>query len=317
VLVASAHSADGSGEAGTNHALRDGMKATGTRWVRWMRVLSLVWLTTSVLLAATALLLLYTDFGRRQLADAIEYAASDSIPGHMEIGRLTRVGFPTVVEDLRFFHPKGQEVLHVRHAEIDFNVADALLRGKLSFDRALAEGGRLLLSIDPDGRPSIEAALNFASHGPDTDPNGGLHYAMRNIRVKDLLLVMRFSEDSYRVRDVQGLVTIRREVTPGIRVELSGIAGRVEPDVASYRIRLDRVDGWVHGKSPHVLELRAATRVGDGGRMNARVSLFDREKTPVEVTLTPVEGVQSSILALLMYARGAFSSDLDIAVRDS
>jgi hypothetical protein len=195
-------------------------------------------------------------------------------------------------------------------------VADALA-GKLSFVRATADGGRLLLATDPDGRLAMEAAVNFPSHGIKTDPNGGLHYAMRDIHVRNFLLVMPMGKDRYRVRDVRGLVSIRREVTPGIRVELSDVAGKLEPEVAGYRIGLARVDGWVHGEERQVLELHAAANVGDGGKLKAHVSLFDREKTPVEVSLTPVAGVQSSILALLLYARGVFSSDLDIAVRDS
>jgi hypothetical protein len=140
---------------------------------------------------------------------------------------------------------------------------------------------------------------------------------MRNIEVRDFLLVMPLGKDRYRVQDVRGVVSIRRELTPGIRVELKGVSGKLAPDVAGYRIVLARVDGWVHGAERQVLELHAATNVGDGGKLKARVSLFDREKTPVEVALTPVQGVQSSILALLLYARGVFSSDLDIAVRDS
>jgi hypothetical protein len=278
--------------------------------------LFLTWLIVSTLLAVAALLLIYTEPGRRQLANAIEHFATRNIPGHMTIGRLTQVGSPTVVEDLRFFHPKGQEVLHVRHAEIEFDVADALA-GKLSFVRARAEGGRLLLATDPDGRLAMEAAVDFPSHGIKSDPDGGLHYAMRNIEVRDFLLVMPMGKDRYRVRDVHGLVNIRRELTPGIRVELANVSGKLEPDVAGYRIGLQRLDGWVHGAERQVLDLHAAAKVGDSGKMKARVQLFDREKTPVTVSLTPVQGVQSSILALLLYARGVFSSDLDIAVQDS
>lgn len=286
-----------------------------TKRKRWHRVS--LWLLAFVTVAPVAAMLVLscTDFGRRQTARAIETLVSRELPGHMEIGTLTRVGAPTVVEDLRFFHPSGREVLHVRHAEIYFDPLDAL-RGKLTFKRALARGGRLLLSVDPDGRPSIEAALDFPSHGTDPDPNGGLHYAMRDITVDGLLLVMRFSTESYRVRDVHGLVTIRRELTEGIRVELSAVRGPVEPEIAGQRVVLRRVDGWVHGKERQVIDLHADSAVGSG-RMTAHVALFDRDKTPVEVELKPLAGVQSTALALMLYAQSVFSGDLEIELLDS
>lgn len=282
-----------------------------TRAQRTARSVAAVLLAGALLLAVAIALLTVTPFGRRWLADGIEGVVSEEIPGRIVIGELERVGTPTIVHELQFFHPDGRLVLRVERAEIDFDVA-AAWDGKLAFDRATAEGGHLLISVDPDGRPSIEAALDFATHGVDPAPHGGLHYAMRDIHVERFELRLLLSKDaSYHVHGVRGQVAIRRELTSGTRVELRGISGVVREEVAGSKLRLARVDGWVHGKERKVLHLLAQTRIGDG-RMRARVGLFDRERTPVEIDLTPVEGLDSMFTALLVYARGLFSEDLDV-----
>ncbi len=84
-------------------------------------------------------------------------------------------------------------------------------------------------------------------------------------------------------------------------------------EVAGSKLRLLRVDGWVHGKERKIMQLIAHTRVGDG-RMDAKVGLFDRDETPVEIDLTPVEGLDSLFTALLVYAKQLFTDDIDVEV---
>jgi hypothetical protein len=276
----------------------------------------LVMLASMLGFVITLVLLTQTERGRRLLADGIERIASDEIPGWMKFGELERVGTPTIVRNLQFFHPDGRLVLLVKRAEVDFDLA-AVWAGKLAFDVAKAEGGHLLISVDRDGRPSIEAALDFPTHGVDPDPHGGLHYALREIEVEDFELRLRLSKDaSYHVHGVRGQVTIRRELTSGTRVELRGISGVVREELAGSKLRLMHVDGWIHGKERQVMQLRARTKVGDG-RMNAKVALFDRDETPVEIDLTPIEGLESLFTALLVYAKGLFTEDVDVELHDA
>ena len=287
-----------------------------TRARRIARRVLLVSLALLLGVVVASTLLTQTERGRALIADGVERIASDEIPGWMKFGELERVGTPTIVRNLQFFHPDGRLVLLVERAEVDFDLG-AIWSGKLAFDAAKAEGGHLLISVDPDGRPSIEAALDFPTHGVDPDPHGGLHYAMREIEVDHFTLRLLLSKDaSYHVHGVKGNVTIRRELTSGTRVELRGISGVVREELAGSKLRLMRVDGWIHGKERQVLQLLARARVGDG-RMNAKVALFDREKTPVEVDLTPIEGVGSMFTALLVYAQGLFSADLDVELHDA
>jgi hypothetical protein len=284
-----------------------------TRAQRIARGVIVLLLLSALTLVLALVMLTQTERGRRLVADRIERTASDEIPGWMKIGELERIGTPTIVHELQFFHPDGRLVLRVKRAEVDFDIG-AAWGGKLAFDRAKAEGGHLLISVDPDGRPSIEAALDFPTHGVDPDPDGGLHYALREIRVEDFALRVLLSKDaSYHMNGVRGEVAIRRELTSGTRVELTGISGVVREEVAGSKLRLLRVDGWVHGKERKVMQLLARAKVGDG-RMNAKVGLFDRDQTPVEIDLTPVEGLDSLFTALLIYAKQLFTDDIDVEV---
>jgi hypothetical protein len=267
-------------------------------------------------IAISLVVLTQTELGRRLLADGIEHVVSDEIPGWVEFGELERVGTPTVVRNLQFFHPDGRLVLLVRRAEVDFDVGSAW-SGKLAFDRARAEGGHLTISVDPDGRPSIEAALDFPTHGVDPDPHGGLHYAMHDIHVERFALRLLLAKGTrYHVDGVRGDVTVRRELTSGTRVEMSGVSGVVREEVAGAKVRLLNVGGWVHGKEPKVLHLLARTAVDDG-RLDAEVSLFDRNDNAVEIAITPVDGLDSMITALLIYARSLWEGDVEVELRGS
>jgi hypothetical protein len=269
-----------------------------------------------VAIAISLVVLTQTDSGRRLLADGVESVVSDEIPGWVELGELEHVGAPTVVHNLQFFHPDGRLILLVRRAEVDFDVS-GVWSGKLAFERARAEGGHLIISVDPDGRPSIEAALDFPTHGVDPDPHGGLHYAMHDIHVEQFGLRLLLSKGmSYHVDGVRGDVTIRRELTSGTRVEMSGISGVVREEIAGAKVRLLNVGGWVHGKEPKVLHLVARTAVDDG-RLDAELALFDRKDDAVELAITPVEGLDSMITALLIYARSLWEGDVEVELRGS
>lgn len=267
-------------------------------------------------LSISLVLVTQTERGRRLLADGVEHVVSEEIPGWVKFGELERVGTPTVVRNLQFFHPDGRLILLVQRAEVDFDLSSAW-SGKLAFDRARAQGGHLIISVDPDGRPSIEAALDFPTHGVDPDPHGGLHYAMRDIHVERFALLLRLSKGmSYHVDAVRGDVTIRRELTSGTRVEMSDVSGVVREQVAGAKVRLLNVDGWVHGKERKVLQLLARTKVDDG-HLDAKIGLYDRKETPVEIALSPVKGLDSMITALLIYARGLFEGDVDVELAGS
>jgi hypothetical protein len=97
---------------------------------------------------------------------------------------------------------------------------------------------------------------------------------------------------------------------------MSGISGVVREEIAGAKVRLLNVGGWVHGKEPKVLHLVARTAVDDG-RLDAELALFDRKDDAVELAITPVEGLDSMITALLIYARSLWEGDVEVELRGS
>lgn len=289
-------------ESDTDHGA-----AESTRARRALRVIGWVTALLAALLILVTPTLVWTAPGRRFVADRIETILSDQIPGFARIGVIERLVSPTVVRDLEFFHPGTRRVLHIERAVVDIDFS-AAFGGKLVFEHAEARGGTLSLWIDPDGRSSLEGA--FMSKTPD--PESDFRYALRDIAVEHLLVELDVTDgDPYRVREARGLVDIERMTTDGVRVDLNAISGHVSPRFAGMPVRLMRVDGWVHGKMPQVLKLWARTRVGDG-KLNAQFNLFDRDKTPVEVSLQPIEGSSADLAALVAYAGSQLSSDVKV-----
>jgi len=239
-----------------------------------------------------------TDWGRRRAADGLEHLVSDNIPGKMLIGRLERVGMlELLIRDLEFIHPDGTTVLHLDEADVDLDVA-AMFRGRLAFHRASVSGGRILFEPQPDGRLSLEAALDSPASG-SSDPMGGLHYDMRRIHVQNLNVVLRLSgKETLRLRDTQGFVAIWRETTPGVRVRLERIEGQFDHELLGADVKLLQADGLVRGKDERLIDLQLHLLIADK-RLAGELTVFDRERPPAaELTLHTDGSVETSLVAM-------------------
>jgi len=257
-----------------------------------------------------------TEAGRSFTARRIERLVTSQIPGRFTIDKITRLGWGTLeASEVRFYHPDGRCVLRVKEAEVDLELADAL-NGRLSFESAVARGGFMLFSSDPDGRLSFEAALDFPPKpGEASVPTSGLHYNMRNMRAESFELVLKLGDTfDYRVVDVNGLITVRRIDTPGTQVLLADIRGRVQQEVAGARVRIKQLDGKITGKARQVVALTTTLRIADGD-LSVSLGYFDRAKHKVELRVLKKEGVAATTLTWLVEAVAGVSSD--IRVEDS
>jgi hypothetical protein len=277
-----------------------------------MRVL-LALLLLSALLTVALAVFFGSDRGRSFARTQIEKAVSGNIPGSFRIGSIEEFGPGLVVaKDVRFYHPNGKVVLHAVHAEV---VPDLLmaLRGRLGFERAAVDGGFIVLSIDPDGRLGMEAAVDAPSKpGEPDDPYGGLHYALRSMHMQHFTTVLALSSaQTYKVKNTTGFVGIRRIETPGIQVTLEHVAGHVEPDVVGVDVSFTSIDGWAYGKERHVahfdVKLNAAS-----GKLDATLDYFDRPKTPLEIKLHKTKGLQATLLSWVLRAGDVFSTDVQV-----
>jgi hypothetical protein len=286
----------------------------------WIKVGLIVMGLLAVLSLGASLLLTSTTGGRRWVADKIEQIVSDNVPGSLKIGELVDLGPPLVAKDVRFFHPDGRVVLHCKDAEIVLDIMQAL-RGRLAFERAAVDGGRILLAMEKDGRVALEAALSEPSKpgGPPSDPHGGLHYALQSMHVQNFELQFKAAgAPSYTLHGVEGFVGVRRIESSGTYVTLEKVsAKRVEPGLLGAKTALKQVDGWVHGKEKHVLHLDAATVIGSGS-LDARVDMYDRKKTPIEVVIKQSQGTAGDMVSsLLDLGSSLFGEDaLKVEVKD-
>lgn len=286
------------------------MRAVKRVMRRWAVITASLLGGSIALMVAAACYLMLTQSGRRTTADMIEAVVSDQIPGSISIGRIEQIGRTTYGSDLVLRHPDGREVVRIKRAAIDFHFA-SFLRLDLGVHRARLENSRLSLWIGPDGRSSIEAALDFPDRVAVGDESP-FHYWLHDIEVRDSLVVLRLSKDTtYRIQDARGRVEVSR--ARGVMVDLSNISGRVKPTLVGMDLRLLDVDGWIRGSQRQVLKLTARARVGDGD-LRAKIALFDRNKTPVEVSLDRIDGSDASIAAALVYAKGQLTDDVDITL---
>jgi hypothetical protein len=90
----------------------------------------------------------------------------------------------------------------------------------------------------------------------------------------------------------------------------------VEPGLLGAETSLKRVDGWVHGMEKHVLQLDAALGIGEGS-LDAIVNFYDRDKTPVEVTVKQSEGLAADLISgLLDLGSSLFGDTVKVEVED-
>jgi hypothetical protein len=253
-----------------------------------------------------------SESGKDWIKGRLERVVSANIPGKLRIGRILELGPPLIAEDVRFYHPDGRIVLVADHAEVAPNLLLAL-RGRLGFERAAVDGGRILLSPDPDGRIAIEAALDAPSKpGEPSDPNGGLHYALQSMHVQHFRVEAKLSDlADFKVDGVEGFVGVRRIESSGTQVILDRISGRVTPGLLGKRTELKQVDGWIHGKEKHAAQLTAATRIGSGD-LDAKIDVYDRDKDPVEIQIKRSSGAGDLVSSVMHFADGLFGDTLAV-----
>ena len=285
------------------------------KFLRWVTAIWLAFTLTGIIVA---LWLSQTQSGRDTAARLIERVVDEEIPGSMSIGTIETFGTPTIVRKLQFRDPSGALVLEADRAAIDFDLS-TVLEGKLSFNSAHVQGGRVFVAIAPSDRTTIEEALSAPVPEPDPDPHGGLHFAFRNITVEGVQLMFKGStesKDAYRIRGIKGKVDILREDTVGAYVLMTHVSGKLQEKLAGMEVELVSVTGWVHGAEKQVLNLHALAHVS-GAPLNAHIKYFDRDKKPVEIELSKTNGLAAELTALMVYFGSMTTDDLEVRLVDS
>lgn len=275
-----------------------------TRFRKLLRAYLIINTLIGVIGLAVGYYVANTDSGRQWFGRTLTQAASDGIPGSMTLGSVDHLGvmpLSATVRDLRILDPNGMTVLHARDATL---VVDplALLLKRVHVERADVKGGQILIAVQADGRTSLEAALAEPTPPEEkNEPPSGTEMRFDKIHVKDYVLELKPSKDErIRLRVGEGTVVIK---TPPTVVELVNIRGRVqEPVIAGSNIEITNSDGWVHGGEPHVLELTLQSKLGDG-RLDARLSFFNRDKTPLVARVHAHAGLKPELTALVAYAK--------------
>jgi hypothetical protein len=269
---------------------------------RARRALSVVLVVVAVTVVLGSLASVYvtqTQSGRAWLARRIEQVVSDAIPGSLVIGRINAVrAWPLSLdsEDLKFLDANGMTVLHAR--KVTAAIAPfAWIGGRLHVTEADVEGGQLVIAIQHDGRTSLEAALSAPTGG---DKREDMPLRFETIAVRQYVVEIKPRQgDVIRIRLQTARVTIE---SPPVVVDMDDIQGRVQtPQIIGTNVNILRAQGWVHGDVPHVLELTLETAIGSG-KLDARVSYFNREQTPVVVLINRHDGLQAEFTALLIEA---------------
>lgn len=255
-----------------------------------------------------------TADGRRFLADKIAAAVTDNIPGRMEIGEISEVSWLWVrARDVRFMHVDGRVVLHVEQAFVEPDLLDAL-RGRLGFRRVAADGGSMLFSIDPDGRLSLEAAMDSPSRpGQPRDPKRGLHYDMRNMHVKNFKLkVQAKGVSDLQMSSVRGVVHVWRLTTVGTRVGLHDISGSISPEVAGAKLAIKQLDGLITGAEAVVADVRARVSVDRESALSLLVRYAPEQRQKLKVRVIDKDGTEATTLTWLMHAAASFSKEISV-----
>jgi hypothetical protein len=267
-----------------------------------------------LIIGGAAMWCAHTSQGRRYLADRIAALVSDNIPGHLEIGEITEVSWLSLrARDVRFMHPDGRCVLEVEQAFVEPDLMDAL-QARLSFQRVAADGGSVLFSVDPDGRLSLEAAMDSPRRpGQPSDPKRGLHYDMRNMHVKNFKMKLQAKGmDPMQMNNVSGTVHVWRLTTVGTRVRLRDIRGSIAPEIAGAKLAVQNLDGLVTGAEAVVADVRARLSVDRDNALSLLVRYAPEHKEKLKVRVLDKDGTEATTLTWLMHAAASFSKDISV-----
>lgn len=268
----------------------------------------------SVLVIIAAVVTANTDSGRRWIADRIEQAVTSQIPGRLEIGEVTEVDWLAVhAKDVRFFHKDGREVLRVDKAYVEGDALEALQQ-RLTFRRVAADGGSILMTGDPDGRLSLEAAMDKPSDpNQPGDPKRGLHYDMRNMHVENFKVkskVPAFGE--IQLANVSGVIHVWRLNTVGTRVRLQKMSGQLSQEVAGSKVALDRMDAIITGAEAKVADVQARLVLDKTDKLTLRLQYAPKGSQKLKLQVLDKDGTEATTLTWLMHAAAGFSSDIHV-----
>jgi len=258
----------------------------------------------------------HSEAGRDFTARRIERLVSSNIPGRLEIGKITSIrGSRVHGYDVRFFHEDGRCLLWVQEAEVHIDVPAAFGR-VLSFHSIEGNGGFMVLSIDPDGRLSFEAAVNSKRKpGQPVVYNSGVHYSMRDMHVENFRLLVEpdaSSKTQYEIRHVSGTLSIDRSFDdPRTHVTLRKFRGELVQQILGQRLRITRLDGWVQGEARQVAEGLLALRI-DEDTLRARVEYWDRKNDKLKVRIERKDGVAATTSSWLLNLVDEFSSQVSV-----
>lgn len=252
--------------------------------------------------------------GRRLVKYGLERLVSDNIPGAMQITSLDEFSLKRVVaREVRFYHADGRLLILAKHAIVvpDWGLA---MKGMIGFEKADVDGGFVVLSMDPNGKLSLENTMNKpTSPGEHSDPYGGVFYELRAMHVQHLTVFLKLAKqfDQYKVEDVEGFVGVNRVDTPGVQIVVNDLNGRIDPEVAGAKVTLRDVSGWIHGEAKEVMRFDAKLGVGSG-ILNTHVGFWDREKDKLTIRIDKTKGIEASAMALLIRALSDFTSDVKV-----
>jgi len=276
-----------------------------------LRLLLWVALSMFLLLVLSGALLVWTSPGRGILAGWVEDLASSQIPGSMKIGKLESVGFiHPVATDVEFFTPGGERVIRVDTVEAQWNLKD-LVKGKVGFDAARADGGEVLIEIKEGGRTNMEAAFK----SPEGEGEEKAQLQLDNMHFQGMTVLLRLSgETRFVVKDVQGFLSVWRRGTPGVRVSLARVTGTFEkPEITGDKIELIDMHGEVWAQETHVVSMKLKTLIGGGG-IDASFDYYKREENPAELILRPETGSGARLAAMVIHVRSLFSDKLHVTI---
>ena len=279
----------------------------------------LVWIVGGfVVLGAVALVAALvtanTASGRRWIADKLEQAVSSQIPGKMQIGEITDVEWLAVrAKDIRFFHKDGREVLHVERAYVEGDALEALQQ-RLTFKRVAADGGSILMTGDPDGRLSLEAAMDKPSAPNEPgDPKRGLHYDMRNMHVEHFTVKSKLPGfGAISMSNVSGVVHVWRLDTVGTRVRLQKMSGQLAQEVAGSKVALDRMDAIITGAEAKVADVQARLFLDGSDKLTLRLQYAPKAARKVKLQVLDKAGTEATTLTWLIHAAAGFSDAIHV-----
>ncbi len=285
----------------------------------------LVGLGVVALLAAMAVgCLLWTKWGRAQVAASVAEVISQQIAGRIEVDGFDELSLSHVrAHGIKIFAPDGKPAIEAETATIDFDLL-ALLGGSYGWDRADIKNGKVYVTEDASGKNNMqetfrippEPGLKKTANASKEAANAGTESKLdlRNMVTSEITLeISGGSLPSLRLVDLYGIMRVHVPADGNVELRFDAYRGKFSKGLPTGTLLFREVAGQVVPSHKRLLQFEGRGKT-EGAPVSFELEIFTEPKKLVKIDARFPELSPAALPTLGVATWSKLSPTLDVSV---